>query len=72
MNVAAGGTNGYFPDGQCGKTWSDLDQKAVNAFYNSRGAWYTTWDYPNTNQAAMKIDSIQVWSLDENPFEIEQ
>ena len=49
MNVAVGGTNGYFPDGQCGKTWSDMDSAAVNAFYNSEGAWYSTWDYPNTN-----------------------
>ena len=65
LNVAAGGTNGYFPDGECGKPWSDLDPVAVNTFYNSYGAWYSTWDYPNTNQAAMKIDSIQVWSLDE-------
>lgn len=68
LNVAAGGTNGYFPDGQCGKTWSDTDPHSVNAFWNSHGSWYTTWDYPATNQAAMKIDSIQVWDLEENPF----
>ena len=63
MNVAVGGTNGYFPDGQCAKTWSDTDPKAVNAFWNSRSDWYSTWDYPNTNQAAMKIDSVRVWDL---------
>jgi beta-glucanase (GH16 family) len=68
MNVAAGGTNGYFPDGQCGKPWSDTDPASVNAFWNSHGAWYSTWDYPATNQAAMKIDSIQVWDLETNPF----
>ena len=68
MNVAAGGTNGYFPDGECGKTWSDLDPASVNAFWNSHGAWYPTWDYPNSNQSAMKIDSIQVWSFDETEF----
>jgi len=65
LNVAAGGTNGYFPDGVCGKTWSDQDPHAVNAFYYSRDSWYKTWDYPATNQAAMKIDSIQVWELDD-------
>jgi len=68
LNVAVGGTNGYFPDGQCGKTWSDTDPHSVNAFWNSWGAWYNTWDYPKTNQAAMKIDSIQVWSLDSAQF----
>ena len=39
LNVAVGGTNGYFPDGQCAKTWSDTDPKAVNAFWNSRSDW---------------------------------
>lgn len=68
MNVASGGTNGYFPDGQCGKPWTDTDPHAPNAFWNAHGAWYETWDYPNTNQAAMKIDSIQVWDLEETPY----
>ena len=72
LNVAVGGTNGYFPDGQCGKTWSDVDPHSVNAFWNSHGAWYTTWDYPNSHQSAMKVDSIQVWSLDNSPFTFTQ
>jgi hypothetical protein len=29
LNVAVGGTEGYFPDGECGRTWND-----VNDFYN--------------------------------------
>ena len=49
MNVAAGGTNGYFPDGQCGKPWSDLSPTSVNEYWNANGDWYTTWDYPATN-----------------------
>ena len=68
MNVAVGGTNGYFQDGQCGKPWSDTDPQAVNAFYNTEPTWYQTWDYPNSHQSAMKIDSVQVWELDSNPF----
>lgn len=44
MNVAIGGTNGYFPDGQGGKPWSDTDPHSVNAFANSKGAWYNTWN----------------------------
>lgn len=68
FNVAVGGTNGYFPDGKCGKTWSDTDPHSVNAFWNSWGTWYTTWNYPASNQAAMKIDSIQVWELEADPF----
>lgn len=69
MNVAAGGVNAYFPDGKCGKTWTNSDGHAVNAFWGSKDTWYPTWDYPATHQAAMKVDSVQVWELDTNPFE---
>ena len=64
LNVAVGGTNGYFPEGQCGKPWSNYDSKAVNSFWNSWSQWYPTWNYPETNQSAMKIDYVRVWSLD--------
>ena len=37
LNVAVGGTNGYFPDGQCNKTWTDADPHSVNTFWNSWG-----------------------------------
>ena len=68
MNVAVGGTNAYFPDGQCGKTWSNTSPTAANDFYNSWSTWYPTWNYPESNDAAMKIDSVKVWSLDSDPF----
>lgn len=35
INLACGGTNSYFPDGQGGKTWSNTDPHSVNAFYNT-------------------------------------
>ena len=68
MNVAAGGVNGYFPYGQCGKPYSDKDSRAVNTFWNTKDQWYPSWNYPATNQSAMKIDSIQVWELDASPY----
>jgi len=43
LNLAVGGTNGYFPDGVGGKPWADADGHSVNAFYNARGAWLPTW-----------------------------
>jgi len=64
LNVAVGGTTGYFPEGQCAKPWSNNDPHSVNAFWNSWGAWYPTWNYPQTNQSALKVDSVKVWSLD--------
>lgn len=60
FNLAVGGTNGYFPDGQGGKPWSDTDPHSVNAFNNAKNAWYSTW---NGEDAALKIQSVKVWSF---------
>ena len=54
INLACGGTNGYFPDG-AGKPWSDTEEHAVNTFWNSKSQWYPTWTQP------MAIDSVKVW-----------
>jgi hypothetical protein len=70
LNVAAGGTNSYFPDGQCGKTWNNNDPHAPNAFWNSRGAWYPSWNHPATHDAAMKIDSVKVWQFNQDGEEV--
>ena len=56
INVACGGTNGYFPDGQGNKPWSDTDSHAVNAFYDANAQWYPTWTSP------MAVDSVKVWT----------
>jgi len=60
LNLAAGGTNGYFPEGY-GKPWSNSDPNAINSFWNSRGTWYPTWV---GEEAALRIDSIKVWQFD--------
>lgn len=65
LNVAVGGTNAYFPDGQCGKPWSNNDQQSSNTFWNTKDQWYPSWNYPETHDSAMQIDSVRVWSLDE-------
>jgi len=64
FNVAVGGVNGYFPDGQCAKPYSNTSPSASNEFYDTKDQWYPSWNYPATNQAAMKIDSVRVWSLE--------
>jgi len=56
FNVAVGGTNGYFPDGN-GKPWSNSDPHAVNAFWSAEGEWYNTW---NGEDSAMQIDWVKV------------
>lgn len=61
MNVAVGGTNSYFVDDKCGKTWNNNDGHAPNTFWNSRDQWYPSWNYPESNDAAMKIDYVKIW-----------
>jgi hypothetical protein len=65
LNVAAGGVNGYFPDGQtCKKPWSNDGAHAVNDFYNQKSEWFPSWNYPASHDAAMKVDHIKVWQDD--------
>jgi len=62
LNVASGGTNGYFPDGYGGKPWTNTDPNAVNSFWNAHNTWYSTWV---GESAALRVDSIKVWQFDE-------
>ena len=71
FNVAVGGTNSYFPDHMCGKTWENSDPRAATTFWNTHEAWYPSWNYPATHDSAMKIDSVKVWQF-ENGEEILQ
>jgi len=61
LNLAVGGTAGYFPDGVGGKPWSNNDPHSVNAFYNGRGQWLPTW---KGEDSALRIDSVKVWKFD--------
>ena len=67
LNLAVGGTNGYFPDGVGNKPWSDTDSRSINSFYNNRGAWIPTWQGEG---AALKIDSIKVWKFTSEQDEV--
>lgn len=59
LNLAVGGTNGYFKDGVAGKPWSDTSQRASSEFYDNKGQWFPTWGDASTFQ----IDSVKVWSV---------
>lgn len=43
MDVAVGGTNGWFPDGVGSKPWVDTSPTAPFDFYNATDKWYKTW-----------------------------
>lgn len=69
MNVAVGGTNGYFDDSWTNagypKPWSNTSPTAPREFWLAKNNWYPTWN-PTANNgedAAMKVDYVRVWKL---------
>ncbi|KAF7290354.1 GH16 beta-1 3-glucan recognition protein [Mycena chlorophos] len=59
MNVAVGGTNGWFPDGP-EKPWLDGSATAPLDFLRAQDQWYPTWPQ-DISQRAMVIDSVKMW-----------
>ena len=59
INLAVGGTAGYFKDGVGGKPWSDKSSNSVNEFYAAKNSWYPTW---NNKDLDFEIDWVKVWS----------
>ncbi|KXS99664.1 hypothetical protein AC578_9884 [Pseudocercospora eumusae] len=57
LNVAVGGTNGWFDDGVAGKPWVDASDTAKHDFWNARNQWYPTWE----KQGQMNIKSVKMW-----------
>lgn len=56
LNVAVGGTNGWFEDGKNGKPWVDASPNAKLDFWNARDTWYPTWTQPQ-----MEVSRVQIW-----------
>ncbi|KAF8180074.1 concanavalin A-like lectin/glucanase domain-containing protein [Mycena galopus ATCC 62051] len=59
MNVAVGGTNGWFPDGP-EKPWLDGSGSAARDFLNAQDQWYPSWPQ-DTFGRAMVVDSVKMW-----------
>ncbi|EOD44125.1 putative beta- -glucan-binding protein [Neofusicoccum parvum UCRNP2] len=57
LNVAVGGTNGWFTDGKFSKPWVDSSATAKKDFWNARNSWYPTWK----DNGQMIIDSVKMW-----------
>jgi beta-glucanase (GH16 family) len=57
INVAVGGTNGWFDDAKSGKPWVDASPTAKNDFWVSRDDWYPTWK----NNGQMEISKVKMW-----------
>jgi beta-glucanase (GH16 family) len=59
LNVAVGGTNGWFQDGNNGKPWVNGDPHAPARFWDARNTWFPTWE----ENGQMTIKSIKMSQL---------
>jgi len=59
MNVAVGGTSGWFPDGYGNKPWLDGSLTAMYDFASKQDEWYPTWG--EGDDRALIIDSVRMW-----------
>lgn len=57
INLAVGGTNGWFEDSVSGKPWIDASATAKKDFWNSRSQWLPTWE----KNSEMEIKSVKMW-----------
>ncbi|KAI0684989.1 concanavalin A-like lectin/glucanase domain-containing protein [Cytidiella melzeri] len=62
LDLAAGGTSGWFPDGVGGKPWVDQDSEAMKTFAEAQSTWFKTWP-SNQDDRAFRIDSVKMWKL---------
>lgn len=64
LNVAVGGSNGWFLDGEDGKPWVDNSPNARVTFWNDREQWLKTWaDGEGSKKASgeMRVKSVKMW-----------
>ncbi|KAK9467991.1 concanavalin A-like lectin/glucanase domain-containing protein [Lipomyces arxii] len=63
LNVAVGGTNGWFADGQGdNKPWINNDRNtAMRSFWDARDTWTKTWG--DEYSRGMVVDSVKMYSL---------
>ncbi|KAL3274997.1 hypothetical protein HHI36_019770 [Cryptolaemus montrouzieri] len=66
VNLAIGGTNGYFPDESTnpnGKPWKNWSKQASRDFWNGNWQWRHTWNERDDSQRALKVDYIKIWAI---------
>jgi hypothetical protein len=59
LNVAVGGTNGWFANGEDGKPWVDGSGQEKKDFWEARDAWLESWG--EDEEREMVVDSVKIW-----------
>ncbi|KAG9311353.1 concanavalin A-like lectin/glucanase [Chiua virens] len=62
IDLAAGGTSGWFPDSVGGKAWYDGSGTAMRDFAAAQDTWSKTWP-SSANNRAFRIDYVKMWQL---------
>lgn len=64
LNVAVGGTNGFFPDSVGKKPWTNAqDETAPRSFWSAVSSWYPTWQHKKETDRAMVIESVKMYKI---------
>ncbi|KAJ7472249.1 glycoside hydrolase family 16 protein [Mycena galericulata] len=59
IDLAVGGTSGWFPDGVGNKPWFDGSLTAMYDFWTKQSTWYATW--PSEADRSFRISSVKMW-----------
>ncbi|CAH2003596.1 unnamed protein product [Acanthoscelides obtectus] len=65
INLAVGGTTGYFPEGMRNpkpKPWKNGSPTAMKEFWEKRGDWLPTWNMKG-DTSHLQVDYVKVWAL---------
>ncbi|KAG0701464.1 glycoside hydrolase family 16 protein [Suillus ampliporus] len=62
INLAVGGTNGWFPDNAGGKPWLDNSQTAMRDFAQAQDTWYPTWG-SDGESSSFVVDYVKMWQV---------
>ncbi|KAJ7792299.1 glycoside hydrolase family 16 protein [Mycena olivaceomarginata] len=60
MNVAVGGTNGWFPDGQGDKPWLNHAGNPMVDFIKNKAQWLPTWP-EDPKERGLGVDYVGMW-----------
>ncbi|THH12946.1 hypothetical protein EW146_g7223 [Bondarzewia mesenterica] len=63
MDVAIGGTNGWFPDGAGNKPWLNGAINAMQLFAEAQDEWYPSWPQSDEDRAMIVEADIMVFVL---------
>jgi len=61
LNVAVGGTNGFFYDSLGNKPWVNNNEAAPRAFWDAVDTWLPTWGEGDSR--GMTVQSVKMYSL---------